>query len=608
MKTLDLLKGKIKNQAGQSALVMILVVVTVMLVVISSVGVLTYNDLKTIGNVVDSTQSYYTSESGIEDAVYRIANAKAYSTSYSLTVGTGSTQVDVSGPLTALVVTSNGNISSNYRKLEVGLGTTQSTTNVAFNYGIQVGYGGLILNNATVNGNVYSNGPIIANHNDARITGTAISANAPAASADQTNDSPASPPNSISFRNTAASEDLAQSFQISQTLPLSKIQLYINKTGTPTDATVTIRNNNSGNPGATIYATGTLNSSSVTGSYGWVDVTFSTNPQLSSGVTYWLVVDNSTTHASRYYTVGANNAYTNGQAKVGQQGGTWNATSPAGLDAYFKIFLGGTQGSITGNGSGGSQELAIGVDAWAHTVNNSEVTSNLYCQSGSGNNKVCDSTTKTNPVDPVPLPFAISDGNIAEWKAQAEAGTIISGDHNIAGNVTLGPAKITGNLTFTNGATLTMTGSIWVVGTITTANEVTIKLDPGYGTNGGTLVADGYINLANGTNFLGSGQAGSYFLLVSTNDCDGLAATSPTGLPCINNSAIDVFNQVGTVIIFGSRGQIHLNNTAGAKEVTGYKLLVDNNASINYESGLANANFSSGPGGGFNIISWKEIE
>ena len=67
-------------------------------------------------------------------------------------------------------------------------------------------------------------------------------------------------------------------------------------------------------------------------------------------------------------------------------------------------------------------------------------------------------------------------------------------------------------------------------------------------------------------------------------------------------------NQVGTVVIFGSRGQVHLNNTAGAKEVTGYKLLIDNNASITYETGLANADFSSGPGGGFTITSWKEIE
>jgi hypothetical protein len=69
-----------------------------------------------------------------------------------------------------------------------------------------------------------------------------------------------------------------------------------------------------------------------------------------------------------------------------------------------------------------------------------------------------------------------------------------------------------------------------------------------------------------------------------------------------------VFNNVGTVIIYGSRGQVHLNNTAGAKEVTGYKIFLDNNASITYESGLANANFTSGPGGGFNIPSWKEIE
>lgn len=604
MRNFSKLKNKFQNQKGQSALVMVLVVVTVMLIVIASVGFLTYNDLKTIGNVVDSAQSYYTAESGIEDAVYRISNGKSYSTSYSLSVASGTTTVEVTGPITALVVTSNGNVDNSFRKLEVRLGTTQSASNVAFNYGIQVGYGGLYINNATVNGNVYSNGPIVALANDAVITGTAISANAPATSADQSNDTPGTPSDSITFRNAVSSEDLAQSFQVSQTLPLSKVQFYIKKTSTPNDATVTIRNNNSGAPGSTVYATGTLSAAAVTTSYGWVDITFDANPQLSSGATYWLEVDNSTNSGTKYYTVGANSTYSSGQAKVGQVGGTWNNTSPSGLDAYFKIYLGGTTGSIAGAGSNGSQPLDIGGDARSHTNTNLNITANNYCQAGSGNNKACD----TSQADPTAQAFAISDGNIADWKSQAEAGTLISGDHNVSGTESLGPAKITGNLTFTNGATLNVTGTIWVVGTVTTANGVTIKLDPGYGTAGGTLVTDGYINLANGTNFLGSGQAGSYFLLVSTNDCDGTAATSVTGLACINSSAVDVFNNVGTVIIFASRGQVHLNNTAGAKEVTGYKLLLDNNTSVTYETGLANAGFSSGPGGGFDILSWKEIE
>lgn len=589
------------NRKGQAAIVLVLSVLAVVVLIVTSIGFLTYNDLKTIGSVVDSSKSYYAAEAGIEDIIYRIAGNHTYSNSYTLTVGSASTQVDVSGPLSALVVTSKGNQSSRFRKLQIELGVSQTTTNIAFNYGVQVGYGGLVLNNNSgVNGNVYSNGPIDGGNNTF-VTGTAISANSPASNADQTNDSPTTPTNSINFRNVSSSQDLGQSFQVSQSLPISKVQFYLRKSGNPSNATVRIVNNNGSNPGTTTVASGTLTSSSVTGTYGWIDVTMSSNPQLTAGVTYWVVIDNSSQSSSNYYTVGANNTYANGQAKVGQQAGTWNNTSPVGLDAYFKVFLGGTTGLINnvdiGTGSTG--------DARAHTVTNSSIVGNLYCQVGSGNNKACN----TSQADPTPQSFPISDANIAEFKAQAEAGGTITGDYILSNNITttLGPKKITGNMVLGNNIDLTITGTVYVQGTVTLSNNVDVRLDPAYGANGGILIADGFVNLGNNVTFQGSGQAGSYFLLISTNDCNG--TNSPTGLSCTTaNSAIELGNNVGSVIIYGSRGQVHVSNNGGAKEITGYKLVLDNNATVTYETGLANANFSSGPGGGFQINSWREVE
>jgi len=43
-------------------------------------------------------------------------------------------------------------------------------------------------------------------------------------------------------------------------------------------------------------------------------------------------------------------------------------------------------------------------------------------------------------------------------------------------------------------------------------------------------------------------------------------------------------------------------------EATGYKLKLDNNAVITYESGLINSQFSAGPQGGWEIASWQEVE
>ncbi len=595
------------SQRGQAAIVAILVILAVVLILVGGVGLLTTNDLRNLNNIVTSSQSYYVAESGLEDALLRISRNMDYNASYTLNVGADSTLVEVTGPSNALVITSKGNVNNRFRKLSVNLTASSTATNVAFNYGIQVGYGGLIMENSTVNGNVYSNGPITATHNDARILGTAISANAPSQSADQLNDSPASPPNSINFRDTSGTQDLAQSFVLSNTLPLSKIQLYLRKVGNPANATVYIRNNNSGNPGSTTYATGTLNASGVTGSYGWIDITFSSNPQLTAGITYWIVVDNSTQNSSNYYTVGANNTYASGQAKVGQLGGTWNATSPAGLDAYFRVYLGGVQGSITGNSSTAEGRMEITGDARAHTGTNLSVTGSLYCQTGSGNNKACD----TSQPDPTAQNFPITDANIAEWQADAAAGGTISGNYTLINGATasLGPKKITGNMVLDNNVTLTLTGTVWVQGTITISNNAIVKLDPGYGTNGGTMLADGWINLSNNTIFQGSGQAGSYFLLITTNDCDGIGATSPSGLSCTTaNSAIEVANNVGAVVIYASRGQVYVNNNGGAKEITGYKLHLANNASVSYETGLASAAFSSGPGGGYIVSDWIEIE
>ncbi len=592
MEKLKQLKTQIENSHGQAALVMVLVVMSVLLIVIASLGLLTYNDLKSIGNTVDSSQSYYVSEAGIEDALYRIVNAKAYTNSYNLSVGNGSTAVNVSGPITSLVITSNGNVNSRFRKLEVAMGTSDTASNVAFNYGVQVGYGGLQMdNNSVINGNVYSNGPVVGCNNGCTVTGTAIAATG-AGTIDQDNSSPATPSNSITFGNANSAQDAEQSFQVSADNQVKSVDLYIKKVSTPGDLTVNITNDNSGSPGSTVYATGTLSASSVTTNYGWVTVTFTTNPQLNAGATYWLVLDGGTS-ASKYYIWGANNAYINGAAYTGQySGGPYTAQN---LDGYFKLSLGGVQNGID------SLDI-IGADARAHSITNSHVSANKYCQT-TDNSPACN----TSQPDPSPQAFPISDANIVAYEAEAQVGGTTSGDVTITTNQSLGPREITGNLTVNGGVTLTVTGTLYVHGYISFGNGSTITLDPGYGTTGGTIVADGYVFIDNLVTFNGSGQTGSYVMLISNNDCNG--TNSPTGMSCTtNNSAMYVSNNAGTVILFTPNGQMRFKNNAGAKEATAFRLYLEENATITYQTGLANANFTSGPGAGYQIESWKEIE
>ena len=144
-----------------------------------------------------------------------------------------------------------------------------------------------------------------------------------------------------------------------------------------------------------------------------------------------------------------------------------------------------------------------------------------------------------------------------------------------------------------------MTGTIWVQGSLRIDNGATIQLDQGgYGSASGIIVADGKIKVRPNTYLQGSGISGSYLLLLSTN---------PEVLDTVN-PAIDVDNNADAAIFYTTQGLITLRNRVTAREVTGYKVYLDNNAEISYESGLQDATFSSGPGGSWTVTGWKEIE
>lgn len=93
-------------------------------------------------------------------------------------------------------------------------------------------------------------------------------------------------------------------------------------------------------------------------------------------------------------------------------------------------------------------------------------------------------------------------------------------------------------------------------------------------------------------------------MMLTNSNCDG---SSPTG--CTHHDgAVDIHNNATGVIFYAPNGMVNLHNGVNVTEVTAYKLRLDNTAIITYESGLANANFSSGPGASWQINDWKEVE
>jgi len=246
--------------------------------------------------------------------------------------------------------------------------------------------------------------------------------------------------------------------------------------------------------------------------------------------------------------------------------------------------------------------LQVGKDAKVHTCKDSQITGTLtYVSGGSVQNCTVGGTTITQPNEIPVKDFPIPQSQIDKWKSEAEGGGVISGDYTISGKITqnLGPKKITGNLLVDNNATLNMLGTIWVVGNLRIDNGAMIKLDSNsYGSNSGVIVVDGKIKVRPNTYLRGSGQEGSYLMLLSTNP-----EVSDTA-----NPAIDVDNNSDAAIFYANQGLIVLKNKINAREVTGYKIFLANNAEILYEAGLEEATFSSGPGGSWEVVSWKEIE
>ncbi|MFH1608747.1 MAG: hypothetical protein ABH951_01860 [Patescibacteria group bacterium] len=231
--------------------------------------------------------------------------------------------------------------------------------------------------------------------------------------------------------------------------------------------------------------------------------------------------------------------------------------------------------------------------AQAHTVTDSTMLGNLYCQVGSGNNKICD----TSLVDPDPVPMPVTEEMITQWKADAELGGVVTGDLIIADPTQFGPKKITGNLTINDD--LTITGTIYVAGRIIFKNGVNISLSPSFGATGGIIVTDDYVDLSNNVIFEGSGSEGSYILLLTTSSC-------PDG--CSGIDAIGIYNNAQAVILNAQNGTAHIHNNVTLNEIVAKKIVMDNGAEVNYLTGLANTQFTSGPTGGWNINSWKEVE
>jgi len=582
-------KLKLSEQKGQVLMITMILSVfffIILLVVLTLVS----NYVSNERYLVASSQALNIAEGGVDYALDQLNKNSNYTGESDKIFGEGSFDVqitDIDSSQKSIAVTAY--VPNSINPLATKTVTVKASISdhiVAFHYGVQSGNGGFSMSGSrtTVNGNVYSNGNIQAKI----ITGSAIAANLSNVISDQSNTSPTPPVNSITFANSSSTQDVAQSFVLSQSYSFNHIKFYIKKVGSPSNATIRILYDNSSSPGSSTGITGTLTASQVTTNYGWVSVTLPTTPILTAGQTYWVVID-ADSNASNYYIWAANsNGYVNGGAKIGRYGGTWNNTSPSNLDGYFQIYLGGQTSSI----SGGTIGTTLDDIAWSHSVTNATVTGTIYCQSGSGNNKSCN----TSLADPEPQPMPLSDGNIQDFKDEAAVGEPINENLSINSNTKMGPKKIIGELSITSGAVLTITGTIWVTGNFSLTGGSTVKLDESYGSNDGIIIIDGYVNLGGNSQFYGSGQLHSYPFLVTTSSC-------PNDVNCGGKDAISFSGGSGTVGLVAQNGTVSISGGSALKALAAKQVVMTGGSELIYDEGLVNSRFSSGPGGSWQFLA-----
>jgi len=249
--------------------------------------------------------------------------------------------------------------------------------------------------------------------------------------------------------------------------------------------------------------------------------------------------------------------------------------------------------------------------AYAHTIKNSDIDKNAHYFS--------DATLINTTVDGVKFPgssdqststLPITDAQVTQWEQDAEAGGIINGPcpYVIDDDVTIGPVKINCNVEISGtNFTVNLAGMVWVVGNITFKNSPTIKVDPSLLDLSVAMIADNpsdrsassTILIQNSTEFENSGTEGSYILLISQNN------SAENGG---NVAAITLEQSAnGDVLVYAGHGEVLLKNSADLREVTGWRVRLQNFSQVTYKSGLASLLFTSGPGGGYEISTWEEV-
>lgn len=570
------------KQEGQ-ILILGIVVMAILMAMSASLWGYTVLQVQASRQAVYKSQALQLAEAGMDKAMYELSLNPGFKgeTNFPMNEGVFTTEIaQVRANGKQIVSTGYVPNSTNPKsKVTIRMQISTDMSSVIFRYAVQSGAGGLTMaNNSQANGSVYSNGDI---RGGATGSGTILNDATVAGSGNVVDDTQCATSNGNFPINQSDRRSLAQKFSLTKSGRLSKVSLYVKKVGSPSDATVRIVADSNNTPSLTqIGSVGTIAGASVLGSYTWVDASFSNAPDLTANTSYWLVLD--TTYTAQNYYTWAQDSTGNNCPGSGAYASGWGSGAPWSYingDFNFKTFIGGVPTKLSGvrvKGTAKARSLencTIGIDAYYYSVNTCTV-------GGVSRNNQADSPT----ID-MPLPQT----QIDSWKNIASAGGEIVGNYTVDGTQTLGPKKITGDLTV-NG-TLYLTGPVWVEGNITLANNSAVRGDASLASAGAVLLADkpsdmantGLVNISNNVVVAGNDFPGSYIMILTTK----------------SGPAMNIYNNSVGAIYYAANGIIELANNAVANHLTAYEVRLNENALITYMTGPQAIFFSNGSGGGW---------
>jgi len=144
----------------------------------------------------------------------------------------------------------------------------------------------------------------------------------------------------------------------------------------------------------------------------------------------------------------------------------------------------------------------------------------------------------------------------------------------------IGPIKITGNLTIAGKIAVTLQGVVYVEGEVIIDNNADIVLDEAFGDFSTMIIAEDDIQ-AIGNGWIGS-SGGGVILALSTNVDDDGDPEPPVDVKSANQDKADV-------IVVAKKGTAKVD--AGARAIAGKKTELKSGAKIDHMNKLANLKF-----------------